>query len=158
MTDSFFDGIDDRMDAKSEEEEAARNSDDWNPEAGDQLNCILLKVNVRKTKFGPAAVLIVRNVGPESGGIENEGTCTVWCSRTTLIGGLISEAPKIGSGLAIRFDGQASTQDGTGKYYAYTVVGEDVDRRLWDDIEQHLDTSRRRKKQEKSSGEETTYF
>lgn len=141
---SFFDDIESRMDEKSAAQEEAMNAEQWDPAPGDLLQGVLLRADYPPTQHGRAVVLIIRNVGKEaSGGIEVGKSTKVWCG--TVLHRLVTDfemdedgqpmgCPKIGTAIAIRYDGEREAKDSNRTYKAYTFMREEADREYWKNL------------------------
>jgi len=141
---SFFDGIEDRMDKRAEEQEEARNATKWEPQPGELLQGILLRADYPITNYGRAISLVIRNVGKEaSGGIEPGESGQLWCG--TMLHSLVTDftigedgqavgCPKIGKAIAIRFEGERENKDGSATYKAFTLMREEPDPEFWTNL------------------------
>ena len=131
MSESFFDDIDSTVDAKAKADAEARDSDKFDPSPGDMLRGVLLKAERPTTQFGKGLVVTFRNVGEEAvGGIE-PGNSGYMFASTVLERMLQEQAPRIGSGIAIRYEGKVTPDSGGNPYKDWTVVSETSDRGLW---------------------------
>ena len=62
--------IDDQLAAKQAKKQEATDADAWDPAPGEKIVGVLLRADVVKTRRGPSLLLVVRNTGEESGGID----------------------------------------------------------------------------------------
>jgi hypothetical protein len=165
------DDIDAMLAAKKAASEEVRDSDQWDPVAGEKIVGILIKAEIVKTRRGPSLLLVVRSTMDETtGGIEPNKSAAIWGSRKVLQGEFFREAPALGSLVAIQFEGKVKAQQGGNDYFGYTVIVVDPDddpslrnRELWEDIEAQLDRSsaggqRRTTKDAKNEDGSINYF
>lgn len=111
----FFDDVEDAMDQQLKDDAAARDAADWDPEEGDILKGIFLKLNGPiLTKFGSTWLALVKDLADDE--VKN-----VWLSRSILRKEMVDAAPKPGGEVAIRFVGERETRDGSNSYYLYQV-------------------------------------
>lgn len=166
-----YDDVDAMLAAKKEANEQARDSDQWDPVAGEKMVGVLIKVEVVKTKRGPSLLMVMRSImDVASGGIEPNESAAIWGSRKVLQGEFFREAPALGAVVAVQFDGKVKAQQGGNDYFGYTVIVLDPDddpslrnRELWDGIEAQLDRTRgggqrRTTKETKNEDGSVNYF
>jgi hypothetical protein len=166
-----YDDVDAMLAAKKEANEQARDSEQWDPVAGEKIVGVLIKVEIVKTRRGPSLLLVMRNTMNETtGGIGPNESTAIWGSRKVLQGEFFREAPALGSLVAIQFEGKVKAQQGGNDYFGYTVIVVDPDddpklrnRELWEGIEAQLDRSsaggqRRTTKDAKNEDGSVNYF
>ena len=103
------------LDAKQEKNEEAQGAEKWQPEAGDMLQGIITKTGwYDGGSYAPSLWVLIKD-------ISDGETKRVYAS-TVLKNQLVEEAPKMGSGVAIRYEGRKPTQDGSRKYHAWTLA------------------------------------
>jgi hypothetical protein len=109
-----MDDIKKLLDDKFEKQEEERGAKRWEPEPGDTLSGVIMKVGWYDSgEYEPSMFLIFKDV------TEHE-TYRVWV-KTVLANQLNEEAPAIGQLMAIRYDGKVEGQTGRA-YHNYTVV------------------------------------
>lgn len=102
----------DKKQAKNEED---RGAEKWDPEAGDMLQGIVTKTGwYDGGSYAPSLWILVKD-------IADGETKRVYAS-TVLANQLREEMPRMGSGVAIRYEGRKPTQDGSRKYHAWTLA------------------------------------
>ena len=148
--------IDDQLAAKQAKKQESTDADAWDPEPGEKIVGVLLRADVVKTRRGPSLLLVVRNTGDESGGIDSGESGLIWGSRTVLQGELLNEQPAIGAPIAILYEGKQQPKQGGNAYHGYVVIvtSDDPDHRdeeLWMEIENDLDKPDRRRNQRRTS-------
>ncbi len=103
------------LDAKQEKNEEAQGAEKWTPEEGDMLQGIITKTGwYDGGSYAPSLWILVKD-------ISDGETRRVYAS-TVLANQLREETPKMGSGVAIRYEGRKPTQDGSRKYHAWTLA------------------------------------
>ena len=164
-----YDDVDDLLAAKKAANEEARDSTQWDPAPGEKIVGVLLKADVLPTRHGPSLLLVIRNTGGPTGGVEEGESASVWAGRTVLRGELMREAPALQSILAIQFEGKIEGKSGGNSYYGYTVIVVDPDddpdtrnRAMWTDIEDQLEPRKqggqRTRKDPKNEDGSVNYF
>ena len=139
----FFDGIDDAIGKQHESDVEAADAPKFDPEAGEQLNAVLLKAEpFTKGQWGPTVIITFRNVGDEAvGGIE-AGESGVLFTPTVLRRKILEAQPAIGTPFALRFEGTVTPEKGGNAYKDWTLLTSymksgdpaDVDHELWNGI------------------------
>lgn len=137
---SFFDDVD--LDKQAAQDEEEFNSADWTPEEGETLNCVVLERKAVKTKWGMKLVLVIRNAGDKSGGIDSGASGNLWCSAV-LSRKVLDAQPAQGSGLAVRFEGKVTPEKGGNPYNNYTLAVEKSNPQWWMGVRDQLDESPR---------------
>ena len=103
------------LDAKQEKNEEAQGAEKWTPETGDLLQGIITKTGwYDGGSYAPSLWILVKD-------IADGETRRVYAS-TVLANQLREEMPRMGSGVAIRYEGRKPTQDGSRKYHAWTLA------------------------------------
>ena len=109
------DEIQQLLDDKQEKNEEAQGAEKWAPEAGEMLQGIITKTGwFDGGPYEPSLWILVKD-------IADGETKRVYAS-TVLLGQLREEMPKMGSGVAIRYEGRKPTQDGSRKYHSWTFA------------------------------------
>ena len=109
------DEIQKRLDEKREKNEEVQGAEKWAPEAGEMLQGIITKTGwFDGGPYDPSLWILVKD-------IADGETKRVYAS-TVLLGQLREEMPKMGSGVAIRYEGRKPTQDGSRKYHSWTFA------------------------------------
>lgn len=103
--------LDDKKATNDEERGAAK----WEPEEGDKLSGFLMKSGWYdgNPEYPPSLWILVKD--------EDGDTHRVYCP-TVLRGQLVEEAPAIGSGIAIRYEGRVDSQTAGRRYHSYTLA------------------------------------
>lgn len=92
-----------------------RGADKWEPEAGDVIEGIITKTGwYDGGEYTPSLWLMVKN-------IETEDSVRVYCP-TVLRNQVNEEAPAMGSGVAIRYEGRQLSEKSGRKYHDYTLA------------------------------------
>ena len=103
------------LDDKMEKNEEVQGAEKWAPEAGEMLQGIITKTGwFDGGPYEPSLWILVKD-------IADGETKRVYAS-TVLLGQLREEMPKMGSGIAIRYEGRKPTQDGSRKYHSWTLA------------------------------------
>ncbi len=109
------DEIQQLLDDKQAKNEEAQGAEKWAPEAGDMLQGIVTKTGwYDGGSYAPSLWILVKD-------ISDGETKRVYAS-TVLANQLREEMPRMGSGVAIRYEGRKPTQDGSRKYHAWTLA------------------------------------
>ena len=109
------DNIQQLLDDKQAKNEEAQGAEKWAPEEGDMLQGIITKTGwYDGGSYAPSLWILVKD-------IADGETKRVYAS-TVLANQLREEMPKMGSGVAIRYEGRKPTQDGSRKYHAWTLA------------------------------------
>lgn len=140
---SFFDDASSDLDAQQAANQEASDADRFEPNAGDEVQAVLLKADLyTKGQYDPAITITFRNVGDkEVGGIEAGKSGRMFLS-TVAERMFMEAAPAIGSPFVLRFEGKVTPEKGGNPYKNWTVVTpftkdgdqEAYDRALWDAI------------------------
>jgi hypothetical protein len=154
------DNVDDMLAAKQAKKQEATDADAWDPAPGEKIVGVLLRADVVKTRRGPSLLLVVRNTGEESGGIDTDESGLIWGSRTVLQGELMNEQPAVGAPIAILYEGKQEPKQGGNPYHGYVVIvtSDDPNHRdeeKWMGIEDALDEPNRRRNQRRTTKEAT---
>lgn len=107
--------IDDLLNKQAQENEDERGADKWEPKSGDQLSGFIMKTGwYDGGDYEPSMWLLVK---------DEEGDATrVYCP-TVLRNQVLEEAPAIGSGIAIRYEGKKPVASNPKRsYHAHTFV------------------------------------
>jgi len=92
-----------------------RGADKWQPDAGDILEGILTKTGwYDGGEYDPSLWLIIKDM-------EDDTSVRVYCP-TVLKNQVNEEAPAIGSGVAIRYEGRVTAEKSGRKYHDYTLA------------------------------------
>ena len=103
------------LDDKQAKNDEAQGAEKWAPEAGEMLQGIITKTGwYDGGSYSPSLWILVKD-------ISSGETVRVYAS-TVLLGQLREEMPKMGSGVAIRYEGRKPTQDGSRKYHSWTFA------------------------------------
>lgn len=142
---SFFDSTDDDLKAQREADAEASDAGKFKPEAGEQLQAVLLKVDLfTGGQYEPAITITFRNVGDKTvGGIDAGESGRMFVNATVLKRKMMEAAPAIGSPFALVFEGKVQPESGGNAYGDWTLVtpftrdGDENahDRALWDSID-----------------------
>jgi hypothetical protein len=140
---SFFDNASETLDAQKAANQEASEANRFEPEAGEEVQAVLLKADLyTKGQYDPAITITFRNVGDATvGGIEAGKSGRMFLS-TVAERMFMEAAPAIGSPFVLRFEGKVTPEKGGNPYKNWTVVtpftkdGDDeaYDRALWDAI------------------------
>jgi hypothetical protein len=137
---SFFDDV--NLDKQAAQDEEEFNSPDWTPEEGDTLNCVVLDRKVVDTKYGVKLVLVIRNAGDKSGGIDKGASGNLWCPAV-LTRKVLEIQPAQGSAMSVRFEGKVTPEKGGNPYNNHTLVVEKTDIAWWAGVRDRLDETPR---------------
>ncbi len=120
---SFFDSMDDDLEAQSKADAEASDADKFEPNPGDVLNAILLKADLfTGGQYDPAITITFRNAGDEAiGGVEpgKSGRMFLGAVLTTK---MLDAAPKIGTPFSLRYEGKVTPASGGNPYKNWTLV------------------------------------
>jgi len=109
------DDIQQLLDDKQEKNEEAQGAEKWSPEAGEMLQGIITKTGwYDGGAYDPSLWILVKNIA--------DGETVRLYATTVLLNQLREEMPKMGSGIAIRYEGRKPTQDGSRKYHSWTLA------------------------------------
>ena len=141
---SFFDEADDALDTQKAADDEASDANKYEPEAGDQLQAVLLKADLfTGGKYKPAVTITFRNVGSKKVGGIKAGESGRMFLGAVLTRKMMDAAPAVGSPFALRYEGKVTPASGGNPYGDWTLVtpytkdgNEDAyDRTLWDSID-----------------------
>lgn len=124
MMSDFFDGVEDQLVQDVVADDAASDANDWKPEAGDTLKAVFIKARWIPTKYGDKVIAIVKDT-------ETNEFVNVWLTRTVLNNEFVDAAPAQGKGVAIRYEGERTTKDGSTQFHLYKVRAEESDHKWW---------------------------
>lgn len=106
--------IDKLLDAKHDEQEEERSAKRWEPEPGETISGVIMRVGwYDGGEYDPSMFLVFKD-------IDKDEVRRVWV-KTVLQRQLTEEAPAIGQHIAIRYDGRETSNTGR-KYHNYTLV------------------------------------
>lgn len=140
---SFFDDASSNLDAQQEKNQEAANADRFNPNAGDEVQAVLLKADLfTKGQYDPSIIITFRNVGDKTVGDVEAGESGVLFLSTVAERMFMEAAPAVGSPFVLRFEGKVIPDKGGNPYKDWTLVtpftkdgnAEAYDRALWDSI------------------------
>ena len=141
---SFFDEVDEDLDSQKSADDEASDANKYEPEAGDQLQAVLLKADLfTGGQYEPAITITFRNVGDKKVGGIKAGESGRMFLQTVLKRKMMDAAPAIGTPFALRYEGKVKPASGGNPYNDWTVVtpftksGDESarDRALWDSID-----------------------
>ena len=140
---SFFESASDDLDAQQASNKEASDADRFDPQAGDEVQAVLLKADLfTGGQYDPAITITFRNVGDATvGGIEAGKSGRMFLS-TVAERMFLEAAPAVGSPFMLRFEGKVTPEKGGNPYKNWTLVTpftkdgneEAYDRALWDGI------------------------
>ena len=140
---NFFDDASGDLDAQQASNKEASDADRFDPQAGDEVQAVLLKADLfTGGQYDPAITITFRNVGDKAvGGIEAGKTGRMFLS-TVAERMFLEAAPAVGSPFLLRFEGKITPDKGGNPYKNWTLVTpftkdgneEAYDRALWDQI------------------------
>ena len=103
------------LDEKKEKNEEAQGAEKWKPEEGELIQGIITKTGwYDGGSYKPSLWILIKD-------ISDGETKRIYASKV-LLNQLTEECPKMGSGVAIRYEGRKATQDGSRKYHAWTLA------------------------------------
>jgi len=105
--------VNEMLDNQAEKDKEERGAENWKPEPGEQLDGFIIKSGwYDGSEYEPSLWFLLKDI---------EGvTHRVYCS-TVLRNQLVEEAPKMGSGIAVRYEGKKEGASGR-TYKAWTFV------------------------------------
>ena len=140
---SFFESASDDLDAQQAKNQEASDADRFEPEAGEEVQAVLLKADLfTKGQYDPSITITFRNVGDKKvGGVEAGKSGRMFLS-TVAERMFLEAAPAVGSPFVLRFEGKVKPESGGNPYKDWTLVtpftkdGDEnaYDRALWDAI------------------------
>ena len=140
---SFFESASDDLDAQQASNKEASDADRFDPQAGEEVQAVLLKADLfTGGQYDPAITITFRNVGDATvGGIEAGKSGRMFLS-TVAERMFLEAAPAVGSPFMLRFEGKVTPEKGGNPYKNWTLVTpftkdgneEAYDRALWDGI------------------------
>jgi hypothetical protein len=121
MSDDILDNLLDNADEAADQEY-------WNFEEKPLIKGILIGADVAPGReYGPYFVLRIKEAAT-----DDVFGIPVW--GTVFNNKVADLAPKVGSPIAVRFDGEKSNKEGSRTYKAWTVVAPDSDYEFWHDM------------------------
>ncbi len=125
----WIDDAEEMVNQQQQDQAKLGDTTNWNPEEGDILAGTLLEGKIVPTKYGDTHVMFVEDA--------DEKVWMVWCGNTTLKNALLSQAPKPGNGVSIKFDGmKKATKPGGNDYKAFYLACEASDHEYWLEVAQ----------------------
>ena len=116
MTATFFDDLDDNLDKRRQQREDefdGEDSETWEPEEGDTLKGVFVQVKYIETRYGIKPLALIKP-------LKGDTLTEVWCTRMVLRDEMEGLAPKQGTYIGIRYEGQQVSQGGN-EFHLYTV-------------------------------------
>lgn len=110
----FFDNMDDAFDQKAEADKEGREAESWNPNPGDAIKGIFMKVEYIETEYGVKPLAFIRDLN------NNNEAVKVWLSSVVLQE-VVDFSPPQGCPIGIRYEGMERSKAGR-EFKNYTIV------------------------------------
>lgn len=146
MTNDWLDSAEQKMEDAAAVIEKRQGAETWKPKEGDVLQGTLLDGDYYVGgSHGPVHVLTIED--------KDGKVWTVWCGSALLVKAMSDEAPKVGKGIRIKFDGKKPpSKPGGYEWNAYYMVAEEADHEYWNEKVQSHNGYVARKEEEATGG------
>jgi len=117
------------LEKEQEDREKLSDTTTWKPKEGDVLIGTLLEGKILDGEYGPCHIM---NIEDKDGKVW-----TVWAGNKLLKDAVIEQAPKVGKGVSVKFDGMKQpSKPGGREYKAFYMACQESDHGYWKGVQE----------------------